>query len=678
MNAKLNQVQEYLQKGQLAAASDVLSGYLMEQPLDDRAWLMAAQALYRQHRFADAVEHYRAALRLRPDNADIYADLGAALRADQRPGEAEAMLREAIRRNPKNALPVFTLANLCSSQRRYPEAEHIYRGLLAANPDSLPAIENLCAMLVEINRPEDAISILQGFLTRHTDHSQALSMLAIAQDRAGHLDVALTTTLRTIALDPPKTLDMRLASYMSLVGRTGRLDLRPHVLELVRTATPATLPDHAPEQWLHADRNALRRFTYLFPYYGINDRDLLKVHRALGKQIAANFPPTIQAGPPRPGKLRVGFLSYNFGNHPIGHLLSVFFEAHRETNTELFLYSLHQQASAVDVNGYGPRIHRTADHFRDCRNMSARDLAHLLRSDDLHILIDLDGYLHGGRPEVLSTRPARVQIHWLQSLAGCPAPYFDYTIVDRIIVPDNERDQGNGPLIRLADVFQCGERFELPPFPSSRTEQGLLEKAFVFCAFGNWLKIDPEVFEVWMNLLHALPDSVLWLSNGPTPESIEGIRKAMEAKGIDPARLVLANRTDDKIAHIDRHRLADLFLDTFTFSAATTTMDALSAGLPVLTKRGKTAQGRLSEAHIRAVGPTDLIVDTVEDYYTTALRLARNPEELAKHRKALLEALPGSRLFDAKRMARQFGLIYAEVWQRYQAGEQPTHFDVIL
>ena len=113
MNAKLNQVQDYLQKGQLAAASDLLSGYLKEQPLDDRAWLVAAQALYRQNRFADAVEYYRAALRLRPDNADIYADLGAALRADQRPGEAEAMLREAIRRNPKNALPVFTLANLC-------------------------------------------------------------------------------------------------------------------------------------------------------------------------------------------------------------------------------------------------------------------------------------------------------------------------------------------------------------------------------------------------------------------------------------------------------------------------------------------------------------------------------------------------------------------------------------
>jgi len=95
-------------------------------------------------------------------------------------------------------------------------------------------------------------------------------------------------------------------------------------LALVQEAIPVTLPDDAPERWFEADRNALRRFTYLFPYYGIRDRDLLKVHRALGIQIAASFPAQPAKAPPRAGKLRVGFISYNFGNHPIGHLLSVF------------------------------------------------------------------------------------------------------------------------------------------------------------------------------------------------------------------------------------------------------------------------------------------------------------------------------------------------------------------
>lgn len=678
MHEKIDLANSHLGAGRFAEASLAFADYLKEHPLDDRVWFFAAGILFRQRRFSEAVDYYRSALRLMPENPNIYADLAAALRADQRPGEAEAMAREAIRRNPQNPLPVFTLANLCSSQRRYQEAERMYRGLIQVNPDSIPAIENLGSMLLEIHRPADAMAVFDAYLARHPDDVPILTCKAIGYDRLGDLDAALSLTKRTIELDPPKRLEMRLASYMSLVGRTGRLDLRPHVLRLVTEATPATLPDDASERWFEADRNALRRFTYLFPYYGIKDRDLLKVHRALGNQIAASFPPTVAKAAPRSGRLRVGFISYNFGNHPIGHLLSVFFEAHGHEATELFLYSLHQQQPHIDVDGYGQRIRATADHFRDCREKSDRDLAHLIRADDLHVLIDLDGHLHGGRQEVLATRPARVQIHWLQSLAGCPAPYFDYTIVDRVIVPDGERDQGNGPLIRLADAFQCGEKFALPETPPSRAAHGLPEDGFVFCAFGNWLKIDPEIFTLWLKLLKEIPKSVLWLTSGPTPESIAKIRDLAREKGVDPARLVIAPRTDNKLSHIDRHRLADLFLDTFTFSAATTTMDALSAGLPVLTKKGTTAQGRLSEAHIRAVGPTDLIVETVEDYFSTALRLARNPKELAKHRKALIEALPGSRLFDAKRMARQFDQIYAEIWRRYQAGEQPTHFDVVL
>jgi len=178
--------------------------------------------------------------------------------------------------------------------------------------------------------------------------------------------------------------------------------------------------------------------------------------------------------------------------------------------------------------------------------------------------------------------------------------------------------------------------------------------------------------------LIEIPKSVLWFTAGPTPESIKKIRELTEAKGVDPARFVIATRTADKLSHINRHRLADLFLDTFTFSAATTTMDALSAGLPVLTKRGRTAQGRLSEAHIRAVGPTELIVETANVYYETALRLARDPDELALHRKRLNEALPNARLFDAPRMVKQFKQIYQEVWRRYEASETPTHYDVVM
>lgn len=645
-------------------------------PLEDRAWALLGQARYKLHRNSDAVPAFREALRLNPNLPTHYADLGIALKADGRPGEAEALLREAIRRNPTHPLPSYSLANLFVSQRRNSEALAQFQGLLKAHPNFFPALENCASLQLELGQLKEAIELLNSALSRAPNDYRILSMLAIALDRGGNLDAALDVTLKSIAADPPRALDMRLASFMSLTGRTGRLDLRDQVMKLLDPAIPTTLPDDRHDQWLKAERNALRRFIFLFPYYGIDDRSLMKVHRAVGNQIGASTRSDTPALPAIDPKIRVGFISHNFGNHPIGHLLSIFFEHHDRERHEVFLYATHIYQN--DASGYGTRLQNAADHFRDCRTLSDMAFAKKIRDDHLHVLIDLDGYMHGGRPEVLAMRVAPVQIHWLQSLAGCPAPYFDYTIVDRVIVPDDERDQGNGPLIRLADAFQCGELLELPDSPPDRVQYGLPEKGFVFCAFGNWLKIDASVFEAWMEILKAVPESVLWMTSGPTPQSQDTIRRAAEAHGIDGNRLIIASRTDDKRSHIDRHRCADLYIDTFTFSAATSATDALSASLPVLTKKGSTAQSRLAESLIRAVGPTDLIVPDRETYIKTAIRLAHQPKELAEHRSASKLALPKARLFDPHRMVQQFEQIYDHVIATVRDGKKPSHYDVTL
>ncbi len=664
--------------GRFASVAPLLEAHLAASPGEHAIWFTLGEVRYRLRQFAGAVTAYREALRLAPDRPEYFADLGVALKSDQRPAEAEAILREAMRRAPDNTSSAMALAGLLNSQRRRSEAETVYRTLLAADPLMAGAVENFGALLMDLGRLDEAVSLIETYLVRRPKDVRLVSLLSMVLDRGNNLDAALAVADRALAVAPPSGLDPRLASYMSLVGRTGRLDLRGRVLDLLAKAIPLSLPDDNREAWFKCDRQALWRFAYLFPYYGVEDRSLLKVHRALGEQIAASRKPLLPPQPAKqePGRLRIGFLSPNFGDHPIGHLLAPFFETHGHSRTEVFLYATHIYAK--DVSGYGDRIRATPDHFRDCRNKSDAELDAIIRADRLHVLIDLVGYLAGGRPEVLALRPAPVQIHWLQSLAGMPAPFIDYTIVDRVIVPDDERDNGNGPLIRLADAFQCGEMLALPERPPTRAALGLPEAGFVFCAFGNWLKIDGQAFAAWMQILAAVQGSVLWLSKGPTPGAIAAMRQSAKAAGIDPARLILGQRTDDKLSHIDRHRAADLFLDTFTFSAATTTTDALSAGLPVLTKRGRTAQARLSESLIRAVGPSELVVETAEDFVATAIRLARDPGELAHHRAALAQALPTSRLFDAGRMVRQFEQIYETVWRRHVAGEAPGHFDVVL
>jgi len=667
---------DLIRTGNSAKAIPDIEKQISLSPRDDRLWALLGQAHFHVNRFAEAVTALREALRLKPDHAAHCGDLGIALRADGRVTEAEALLREAIRRDGANPLSRFALGNLFVSQRRHEEAIAVFGSILAQNPGFFPAIENLASLFSDLGRLQDALKLIETALQRAPQDHRLYSMLAIILDKGGNQNAALDVTLKAIALDPPKTLDMRLASFMSLTGRTGRLDLRDKVMELLRPAITETLPEDQTGSWTKLDRNALRRFIFLFPYYGIPDRALMKVHSTVGNAIAASFP--AENLPPRSKKekIRIGYLSHNFGNHPIGHLLSCFFEAHGHQDHEVFLYATH--IFAQDASGYGERLKQAADHFIDCRGWTDQFFANRIRADEIDILIDLDGYMHGGRPEMLATRVAPVQIHWLQSLAGCPAPYIDYTIVDRILVPDEERDQGNGPLIRLADAFQCGELFDLPPSPPSRASHDLPDDAFVFCAFGNWLKIDEHVFNDWMTILKAVPKSVLWLTSGPLPTSLSTLQRYAEAQGVEGSRLIVAPRTDDKISHIDRHRCADLYIDTYTFSAATSATDALSAGLPVLTKRGSTAQSRLAESLIRATGVPQLIVEDRQAYIETAITLAKNPDQLKNHQKALRDALPNAPLFDAHRMVRQFEMIYDHIITRYRAGLKPEHFDVVL
>ena len=667
---------ELIRTGNSAQAIPEIKQQITLSPRDDRLWALLGQAHFHVNQFAESITALREALRLKPDHAAHCGDLGIALRADGRVTEAEALLREAIRRDGANPLSRFALGNLFVSQRRHEEAISIFGSILTQNPGFFPAIENLASLFSDLGRLQDALKLIETALQRAPQDHRLYSMLAILLDKGGNQNAALDVTLKAIALDPPKTLDMRLASFMSLTGRTGRLDLRDKVMELLNPAITETLPEDQTESWTKLDRNALRRFIFLFPYYGIPDRALMKVHSTVGNAIAASFP--AENVPPRSKKekIRIGYLSHNFGNHPIGHLLSCFFEAHGHQDHEVFLYATH--IFAQDASGYGERLKKAADHFIDCRGWTDQFFANKIRDDELDILIDLDGYMHGGRPEMLAKRVAPVQIHWLQSLAGCPAPYIDYTIVDRILVPDHERDQGNGPLIRLADAFQCGELFDLPPTPPSRAIHNLPDNAFVFCAFGNWLKIDEHVFNDWMTILKAVPESVLWLTSGPLPTSLSTLQRYAEAQGIEGSRLIVAPRTDDKLSHIDRHRCADLYIDTYTFSAATSATDALSAGLPVLTKRGSTAQSRLAESLIRATGVPQLIVEDRQTYVETAIALAKNPDQLKNHQKALRDALPNAPLFDAHRMVRQFEIIYDHVIKNHRAGLKPKHFDVVL
>ena len=296
-----------------------------------------------------------------------------------------------------------------------------------------------------------------------------------------------------------------------------------------------------------------------------------------------------------------------------------------------------------------------------------------IAADGVDILVDLKGYTQDARTQILAFRPAPIQVNYLGYPGTMGAPFMDYILVDDFVVPPDQQPFFTEKLVHLPGCYQVNDsQREISPQTPSRAECGLPEKGFVFCCFNNSYKITPEMFDVWMGLLKAVPGSVLWLLEGNRFVPANLCREA-EARGVAAERLVFAPRKPLP-EHLARHRLADLFLDTFPVNAHTTASDALWAGCPVLTLAGETFVSRVAGSLLRTVGLPELVTTSLEDYQAMALRLARDPELLA-HVRARLEAnRKNCPLFDGGQFARNLEKAYATMWDTYAARRETADF----
>jgi predicted O-linked N-acetylglucosamine transferase (SPINDLY family) len=229
--------------------------------------------------------------------------------------------------------------------------------------------------------------------------------------------------------------------------------------------------------------------------------------------------------------------------------------------------------------------------------------------------------------------------------------------------------------VHLPDCYQVNvsQRRIAPALPT-RHAAGLPDAGFVFCCFNNNYKITPPLFDVWARLLHAVDGSVLWLLRDSAGAETN-LREASRSRGIDPDRLVFAERVDPA-AHLARHRLADLFLDTLPYNAHTTASDALWMGLPVLTCLGSAFAGRVAASLLRAVGLPELVTQSLPAYEALALKLAREPALLASFRRRLEQNKSTHPLFDTGRFCHHIETAYTTMWEFWQHGKDPRSFKV--
>ncbi|QCO16764.1 tetratricopeptide repeat protein (plasmid) [Azospirillum brasilense] len=645
------------ESGALAGLFDALDA-LGEPGTPEEAVARSAfgEALRRQGRAAEAEAHHRAALSWLPDFGGNHFNLGLTLQALGRTAEAADAYGEAARLMPRFAPAPCNQGVLLRALGRCAAAETALRRAVALDPTLVPGWLNLGAVVQERGQAEAAATCYRNALALRPDLAEAQANLGLVVKEAGRLADSLPAFERALAVgltDAGGVLAQLVQQMRHLCRWTGLAERSAQLAALVRGG--ATRQAHP---WIFLGEGA-------GPAAELACAGRYADWRTRG--IAA-MPARRDTGPR--ARLRVGYLSADFHEHATAALIAELIERHDRERVEPVGYS------------YGPddggrmrrRLAAGFDRLVDLTGCSHADAAARIRADGVDILVDLKGYTQHARPEITAHRPAPVQVQWLGYPGTMGAGFIDYVIGDPLVTPLDQQPFYTERIVQLPVCYQPNDRNRpIGPTPS-RAACGLPERGMVFCCFNAAYKITPAVFELWCRLLTAVPDSVLWLLDSH-PEASGNLRREAVRRGVAADRLVFAPRRPPA-EHLARHRLADLFLDTTPVGAHTTASDALWAGLPVLTVPGEGFASRVGASLLRAAGLPELAVRSLADYEAMALRLARDPDGLARLKARLSAERDRAPLFDTDRFARALERAYATMWDIHATGKPPRPFTV--
>ena len=616
-----------------------------------------------------ALLEYQEAVKLLPDMHQVHFNLANTLGSLNRPEEARACYQEALRLNPNLPEAHMNLGLLFKGIGDLPQAEAAFRKATELNPDFIEAQNNLGTTLCALGRPIDAVPHFKAALKPGSTDATLYNNLAGALLAAENFSEAIETYRKALQFDEahPEAASNLLDALLKVCDFETIAPLRADIHDRI-----------AADGLKDASWETYAKYAYLSPLLEFEPEVLTRVHASIVAASGPDAPPLCRSGASPRGsgdRIRIAYVSPSLGNHPVGHVTRGIYAAHDRNDFEVFAYSLSDRS--LETTPYHKDIRDGCDAFIDLSDASTTDAAHRIASDQIDILIDINGYMQNSALRILQRRVAPVQVFWLGHAGGLGLPWIDYLIADSIVIPSGEETIYAEKIIRLPETYHPADPHPIADIVSERREFGLSEDAFVFCGFNNPQKINERCLQLWLEIMSRVPGSELWLSNQfDVPETEMNLRKYAERQGVEPDRLVFASRVADKAHHLARHSLADLFLDTLTVNAATTALDALWSGLPVLTVRGNAFPSRMAETMLNAVGLHELVTESESAFVDLATTLATTPSALAAVKDRLQQNVRTHPMFDTKRFVAHLEDGYRAIWERHVSGAPPANIDV--
>jgi predicted O-linked N-acetylglucosamine transferase (SPINDLY family) len=641
-----------------------------------------------------AVASYDKAIALNPDLAEAYYNRGNALKELKQLDAAVASYDKAITQKPGYAEAYSNRGNALKELKQLDAEVASYDKAIALNPDLAEAYYNRGNALQELKQLDAAVVSFDKAIALKPDYAEAYSNRGISLQELNQLDAAVASYDIATALKPDyaeayfnrgsallelKQLDAAVASLDKA------FDINPEIHYLLGQRQYARM---FACDWSNLDNCLLiyesaiaNNKSVTTPFVPLTLVDNPALHLQSSKIFIESKHPKNQAlggiaKRTAGGKLRLGYFSADLYYHPVAIWLAEQLENHDKSKFELFAFSFRSDIK----DPMTARLKAAFDHFIEVDKMSDLEVARLSRELGIDIALDLTGYTGGSRTGIFALQAAPIQVSHLGFPGSMGAEYIDYVIADEHLLPASSAKYYTEKVAYVPCGYTYDRQRQLSPEPLSRAQFELPENGFVFTCQNGCQKFQPEVFGIWMDILKAVPASVLWLME-PHPSAMANLIKEAQARGVESDRLVFTKRetvaADQEKARIGRYlasyKLADLFLDTWPYNAGTTAVDALWAGLPVLAKAGAAGVARLATSVLHAIEVPELITNTAQEYRDLAVGLASDPDKLKLITDKLQENRLTSALFDPVGNTRHIEAAYAEMYRRYQADLPTDH-----
>jgi len=562
-------------------------------------------------RFDESLKKYNEAIKIKPNFFEAYSNRGSVLKALNKLEEALNSCNEAIKINPKYAEAYNNRGIILAELKQVDAALENYKNAIKINPNFSDAYNNQGVLLIELKRLDDAKESFESALKINPDSNFLLGRLIATKNN--------------------------LCDWNSFIENSEKL--KNNIEKNKKSSSPFNLLS------IYDLPELQKKFTEIFvkeEYPETNSID-----------------PIIKKKPKK--KIRLGYYSADFHNHPVSYLIANLFELHDKSKFELIAFSLGPKKN----DQMQDRISKAFDKFINVNSKTEKEISILSRELEIDIAIDLMGFTKNNKFRIFINRCAPLQISYLGYAGTTGTKSIDYIIGDKILIPEKYQKNFSEKIIYLPNSFMVNDPTKkISDKIITREEFDLPKNGFVFCCFNKKYKITPNVFEIWMRLLKKIDGSVLWLFE-ENSTSIKNLKIEASKRDVDEERLIFANRVPLLADHFARHKLADLFIDTFPYTAHSTCSDALWAGLPVLTRMGQSFASRVSGSLLNAIGLNELITNTEEEYENKAFSLATDPNYINEIKNKLYKNRLTKPLFNVKLFTKHIESAYTAIYDRY-------------